>query len=246
MAVEVPKHLKQTNNAREALAILLAIQTANPQDHLEILSDSKITIDRLTTHLRKREDKGWIGAKNQEIFKAITAQMRARKGFTILKKVKGHSGVEGNEQADELAKEETQKKESLNKIYLTPTEGFHHTRAKLSKATQALLYRGILERKPCPVRRGMAINLDKARWVLKEANGDLPSDGCIWKSMKDSTITKESRALLWKATHNAYKIGNYWEKIPGYEHRGWCPKCNTTKSMEHILTECKASGQRQI
>ncbi|KAF8960924.1 hypothetical protein BDZ97DRAFT_1615995, partial [Flammula alnicola] len=37
-----------------------------------------------------------------------------------------------------------------------------------------------------------------------------------------------------------------WENIPQYEHRAWCNVCETIETLEHIQTECKASGQEVI
>ncbi|KAJ3753758.1 hypothetical protein EV360DRAFT_96894 [Lentinula raphanica] len=44
--------------------------------------------------------------------------------------------------------------------------------------------------------------------------------------------------------HNGYKIGDYWTNIPGFEQRANCMHCGATESMEHVLAECEASGQR--
>jgi hypothetical protein len=54
------------------------------------------------------------------------------------------------------------------------------------------------------------------------------------------------RAFLWKCTHNAYKIGNFWDKIPEHEHYSLCPVCKVEKSMEHILLQCTIPGQQVI
>ncbi len=43
--------------------------------------------------------------------------------------------------------------------------------------------------------------------------------------------------------HGAYKVGEYWECIPNYEHRGICPHCKVPETMEHILLECQVPGQ---
>jgi len=46
--------------------------------------------------------------------------------------------------------------------------------------------------------------------------------------------------------HGAYKVGKYWRHIPTFEQRGLCHACeNVEESMEHILTECRASGQEE-
>ena len=46
--------------------------------------------------------------------------------------------------------------------------------------------------------------------------------------------------------NNTYKFGEYWEHIVDYENRALFPKCRSTETMEHILTECEASGQLEI
>jgi hypothetical protein len=35
-------------------------------------------------------------------------------------------------------------------------------------------------------------------------------------------------------------IGHFWSNIPGYEPRGQCSTCQTTETMDHILTSCAA------
>lgn len=220
-AARVPAHMSQTNNAGEALAILIAANQANSSDHLEILSDSKITIDGLTKRLKDWEDRGWIGVENKEILQATAAKLRNRKGKTLLTKVKGHSGLKGNEEADEQAKKGAQMQhDDKTKEVLTKEKKDYITGARLNIASQALLYRGILEGTPPPQRRGTTINLDRIRWAIKDLNGTFPTDKSIWGALRDRTITKESRAFLWKATHNAYKVGEYWSKIPDFEPRG--------------------------
>jgi hypothetical protein len=56
-------------------------------------------------------------------------------------------------------------------------------------------------------------------------------------------VITRKKEFLWKSMHNAHKCGKFWDNIPGYEQRATCPVCNEEESMEHILLECKASGQ---
>ena len=68
----------------------------------------------------------------------------------------------------------------------------------------------------------------------------------MWKSFKHRDLTKKTREFLWKSTHDAFKIGNFWSRIETLEHRGVCPHCEVEESMEHILTECTAPGREQV
>lgn len=97
VALRLPDSIEQTNNAGEAVAVLEAVRRAPHNALLRIKSDSQVTIDGLTKNLQSWEDKGWIGVKYMDILIPTVALMRARKGHTILEKVKGHSGSEGNE-----------------------------------------------------------------------------------------------------------------------------------------------------
>lgn len=85
------------------------------------------------------------------------------------------------------------------------------------------------------------------RWAIHDINQEAPTDKRIWLSLKDRSISREARAFLWKAMHNAYKVGRYWESIPNFKRRALCAECgNATETLEHILTECKMSGQDTI
>lgn len=46
--------------------------------------------------------------------------------------------------------------------------------------------------------------------------------------------------------HRAYKIGQYWKNIPGWEHREKCQVCGEEESMNHILLECEEPGRREV
>ncbi|KAJ3716678.1 hypothetical protein C8R42DRAFT_588198 [Lentinula raphanica] len=46
--------------------------------------------------------------------------------------------------------------------------------------------------------------------------------------------------------HDAYKVGTYWDQIPGYEQRANCQHCRVPETLEHILLECECPGQNEI
>ncbi|KAK0225742.1 hypothetical protein IW262DRAFT_1267413, partial [Armillaria fumosa] len=63
----------------------------------------RLVIEGLCFHLRRWEDNGWISVSNSDLWKATIAALRKRDKPVFFKWMKGHSGVEGNEGADELA-----------------------------------------------------------------------------------------------------------------------------------------------
>ena len=117
----------------------------------------------------------------------------------------------------------------------------------MATITQATIYKGIIESKPTPNRRGTETHLDMTRWAIHDYNKETPTDSQIWASTRDKALQKGTRAFLWKALHNAFKIGRYWEHINNFKHRALCRQCdNVTETLKHILTECEASGQKPI
>lgn len=147
--LRVPEHLNQSNNAGEALAVLVAAKSVDTYDHVEILTDSKITIEGLTKSLEKHEDEGWIEVDNKEILRETALYLRSRIGQTVLTKVKGHSGLKGNDEADKLAKEGTET-HTVPDTTVTAVKGHYTKGIRLSTASQANLYKGIIGSKPPP------------------------------------------------------------------------------------------------
>ncbi|KAF9541799.1 hypothetical protein CPC08DRAFT_730739 [Agrocybe pediades] len=85
-----------------------------------------------------------------------------------------------------------------------------------------------------------------AKEAIEEWNGTTPTDAQIWSSLRDKTLSRQTRSFLWKAMHGAYKIGAYWRNLPNHERWADCPLCETEESLQHVFTECRASGQMTI
>ncbi|KIY48503.1 hypothetical protein FISHEDRAFT_43017, partial [Fistulina hepatica ATCC 64428] len=73
-----------------------------------------------------------------------------------------------------------------------------------------------------------------------------PSDEAIWVSLSDKDFTNKQNTFLWKAMHDAYKTGAFWNHIPNFEGRGVCPECGVMEDLKHILFECKIPGQKLV
>ncbi|PFH50845.1 hypothetical protein AMATHDRAFT_113552, partial [Amanita thiersii Skay4041] len=103
LSIHLPSHLPQTNNTAELVTILVAVNNTPLHTPLHILSDSQYAISAITSHLTKSENEGFMNHPNENIICALTCSLRKRSAPTHLTKVKGHSGVSGNEEANQLA-----------------------------------------------------------------------------------------------------------------------------------------------
>ncbi|KAG6805460.1 hypothetical protein H0H92_015291, partial [Tricholoma furcatifolium] len=101
--------MENSNNSAEALAILEAVINTDPDLPLKILTNSKLMLEELTKLLGKHKDEGWTTTANKSLIKTTVEALRKRGGPTILQKVKGHAGIEGNEGADSLADDRAKK-----------------------------------------------------------------------------------------------------------------------------------------
>ncbi|KAH7904524.1 ribonuclease H-like domain-containing protein, partial [Hygrophoropsis aurantiaca] len=236
----------QSNQVGELAAIIIAAQISDPFTQLAIKTDSKYVISGLTEHLNKWEDHGWINTKNKTLFEAAAYQLRRRAAPTTFTWVKGHSGLEGNDGADTLANQGAQK-EIPDAIDLSIPPNFKTQGAKLQSMTQSLAYKGIRNINTTPQRRTALINLDMTRFAINAFNDTWVSDENIWNSCKDESLTQKTRQFIYKTIQGAYKLGDFWNRIPNYETRAKCIACNhPDESMEHILLDCPSNGQMEI
>ncbi|KAI0645683.1 hypothetical protein C8Q79DRAFT_910315 [Trametes meyenii] len=213
---------------------------------LHIVSDSRYVINGLTKHLRKWEERGWIGIANAKMFQEAAATLRARSALTTIRWVKGHEGTEGNEAADKLAAEGADKPAPIQPGWLPAPRKFLHQGASLAKMTQKLAYKGIREARGKTERRRTETNLAEIQSEVKRVTKLARSAAQIWIMLRRDPIQRKVRDFLWKAIHGAQRVGAFWKHVPGYERRAMCEMCGKEESMEHILTKCEAVGQKQL
>jgi len=102
--------VKGTNNTAELHALYKALLLASQMktsEKIMILSDSKYSIDCISTWAYAWKSKGWTKKsgeiKNLELIKSAHNLYEQIKNDIVLKHVKGHVGIEGNELADRMA-----------------------------------------------------------------------------------------------------------------------------------------------
>ncbi|KAK0459915.1 ribonuclease H-like protein [Armillaria novae-zelandiae] len=245
---------KPSNQLGEVTGAYLATRVADETQPLKMYSDSLTMILTTTTNLKKNEDKGWTGVADAHVYRALVANMRSRSSSTTLTWVRGHSGIEGNEEVDKLATEGLSK-EYPNMIELISEPTYNITGAKIKTISQSTAYKAIkivklrnsgrLYQRQIQ-RRRTRMNLERTHATTEALTGEQPSDKLIWSGLHHKDLSTSTRQFLWMTMHDAYKIGSWWEDKPGYEQRSRCTRCNVTESMEHILFECEVPGQSQV
>ena len=237
-ALKVPGE-KQSNQVGEITAVIAAAETIPNYCKLTIITDSMYVIEGLTKHLQEWEDKGWIGIKNAELFKRAAYLLKRRSAPTYLEWVKGHQGVQGNEESDKLAKEGAMKI-TYDDLPLNIPETFDLQGAKLATLTQAIAYRGIRERQKPILRAVTDRNINDIREAIQAYTGSDETNETIWEGIRKRTICLRAQQFIFKAIHNTPMIGEVWLNIQDFQHRGICTPCETIENMNHILLTCEA------
>jgi ribonuclease HI len=101
-----------TNNTAELNGLLYAFKLAQKYlakfEQVQILSDSKYSIDCITKWAKGWQAKGWTRGKGEEIknlnlIKECIALYQEMKEQLVISHVKGHANIEGNELSDRMA-----------------------------------------------------------------------------------------------------------------------------------------------
>jgi len=96
--------------------------------------------------------------------------------------IKGHTGNQGNEGSDQLAKQGVEMLETGTLNLEIPTE-FDMQGAKLATLTQVKAYQGILEKKIVEPRNTTENNLQLTHEVITQITRDLETSTTIWHSL---------------------------------------------------------------
>jgi len=97
-----------TNQRMELQAAIEALQALKKPSQITVVSDSKYVLNGITSWIHGWKKKGWKNSKkeavaNRELWEAL--DVLNQKHDVDWQWVKGHSGDEGNERADELARQ---------------------------------------------------------------------------------------------------------------------------------------------
>ena len=206
---------KQYNQVGELMAVIAAVGTLLNYCKLTIVTDSRYVIEGLTENLQKWEENGWVQIeKNVPLFKRAVYLLKKQSAPTAFKWVKGHKGVLGNEESDKLANEGAGKETADALSTHKPIE-FDLQGAKLAMLMQAVVYRGIKEKKTTQPHQTTAKNLELTRNMIRTCTGESETNKMIWKCIRKQNVQIRVQQFLYKAIHCTQMVGAVWTKIPG-------------------------------
>ncbi|KAF8316924.1 uncharacterized protein EI90DRAFT_2856666, partial [Cantharellus anzutake] len=219
--------------------------------NLHIKSDLKWCIDTLCHNLNTLEDLDYIHAKHQYITKLMVSALRNRTHPTSFEWLKGHMGIQGSEEADSLAAQGTQEALDPGPPVNPPPPHVPSSVACLSSLTQSMATKLICRMRVAKMtkhRDRVAGSITHIQSTLESIENNIPAQDRIWKSLNSNQrdTSPEIRNFLWKLTHNCLKIGNYWLRIPKYEHHSECEHCQQMETIDHILFECPQNHGKRL
>lgn len=244
-SIKVPEHLAAPG-AGEVGAILSTLSSLPVNAPLQLMIKSPSLRKNLTTNLINQEDVDWMDHPNRDLMKALVAQLRKRCALTSIADTSKSADKTSANNASALAKD-GMIKDTYDAIETKVDAPFELSGSKLHIGTQRMFYKNIrnllIKSKQ---RRLTNMNMAMTLYAIGEANGATPTSEVVWLSIRHRDIPKSIRGFLWKSLHGAYKIGEFWDKIPNYENRGNCGLCSLPESMDHILLGCDASPASRV
>ncbi|KAJ2914106.1 hypothetical protein MD484_g6326, partial [Candolleomyces efflorescens] len=247
---KIPKDTPVNHLNALVLGTIWIVHQANLNTNIIIHTNSTALIETLTSRLHELENENWKNFKNREPIRVLLANLRTRRGLTILR--------EHNENTNALKRTKAQEaaKASLNLALPERTQiaDLDHNKVlgmKLQSATQASLYRAALEHdranRPPQEKRATKQILNDIRNAAKSKLGSNPTDETIWTAIKSKNLnTKKLLAFLWKLANDALTPNSILARNPALAERAQCPKCEALEDDDHLFTSCHASGQKHV
>ncbi|KAG9030943.1 hypothetical protein FS837_003152 [Tulasnella sp. UAMH 9824] len=180
----------QTNNRGELAAVAWALAYAPKDTLLLIKSDSTYVINGFCSTHQAWEDQGWLGIENDDLWKLALQELRNRSVATRIAKVKAHSNIYGNEQADRLANE-GRSEDPSDDLDIEVQEQWLPQGARLSKLSFNLTYRWVrhLARGSKPSGRAND-SVQGGIALLKELYSLHVTPREVWRSLRTNPIRK--------------------------------------------------------
>ncbi|CAK5272653.1 unnamed protein product, partial [Mycena citricolor] len=243
-----PEELGHTRTTGENLAMLTGLKRIHRITNVKIIVEDDTYIQEISPKLSGWEDAGWINVPDKDILRPLTAEIRGRTGQTTF-------GMPGKHSAEEtlLSQTTTAAKQAalantppLPRLLATTRPDLLSEGVKLATLTQRTAYATIRAQKETAVRPATRRNVEEVSREYTRGTQAGPTADQVWASIRSRDFSRQVRNFLWKAMHEAHRIGTFWKHIPDCTDRGTCTSCGVTEDLRHILLECQCAGQEQV
>ncbi|KIO33484.1 hypothetical protein M407DRAFT_65524 [Tulasnella calospora MUT 4182] len=233
-----PAGSPQSNNRGEIAAVVKALQLAPQNRVVHIRTDSTYVLRVLDKGHKRMEDEGWLNIQNSDLIRAALFLVRIRTAETYIQKVKAHSGILGNEEADRLAKEGLESEIDTSVIIIIPPN-WDYSGARLQALTFNQLYRWISHLNQEGKDTAAQSIVPEVISEIHERTGIPYTEQVLWISTRSPPIRREVQDFLWQAIHGRTVCGMFFAKW-GEEwiDRQYC-ECGNLESLQHILIGCE-------
>ncbi|KAF8169669.1 hypothetical protein K438DRAFT_1467289, partial [Mycena galopus ATCC 62051] len=225
-----------------------AVRRTEQGTELKIVSSQSYVTKAMTVKLTQWEREGWVGIPHSAILKCLAAEIKSRRAKTTFVVATQTSEARGLcREAAELAKAGARNTRA-RQVDLTVPAGMNLTGIRLQGNKQRIFYRGIREVKTQELgpRASTDRKLEEVReTMLRMQNRNFANEE-IWRSVRNKDFLPRTAQFIWKAMHNAHRVGSYWKHIPECDDRAICQECGETENLGHILVECASPGQSII
>lgn len=233
-----------TKVSASLIAIILTSIKCSINTPLTIYIRSGMVLDLLTKDMEKMEDEGFYGIQDAGLLRTLVGQLRMHRASIALYNLTDELIF----QQETLARSLATNALTRDRIMTLPPipEELHLTGARLSSMTQALAYKTIKSMTECPERPRTQKMLKDIMQHIKNSEGRMVEGKTIWKGIRNKDFSKKVKIFLWKLTHDAYKVGQYWDRPTMNQElksRAFCKHNNNIDSMDYILTKCVSPEQ---
>ncbi|KZV78902.1 hypothetical protein EXIGLDRAFT_689441 [Exidia glandulosa HHB12029] len=249
---------EQHSEERSAATAILRAALAVPLNrNMEIRTNSKRAVQRLTTKLKSHEDLGWSDVgPNASVYRRTVAALRRRTGELSLtyaaRSVRDTALAETVHSAREAARErardtaQDRARETREAKRLTPFDAPGAALATMTQRKANSIIKQIRAEQKRP-RRKTTANLAGVRDAAGAAGAPRPTDDQIWQSLRNKDVSRNIRNFMWKGIHGGHKIGDYFNNMPSpWKEYAQCTRCGEEESMEHIMLRCTDPARRKI
>jgi hypothetical protein len=204
-------------------------------------------VDGPTRHLRKWEDRGWVGVPDRELWKALVYELRRRSAQVDFKWIKNRKADGQIGKARRIAEKGVEDPSNERVSTSVPAKWLVRG-AKLSGLKQRTAYMHLVEGRMKEPTRTRVRNVSLALAALSKTDKlTSRSETDIWKDMWGKEVRKPVAQFFYALVNGAHRVGRFWLHVEGKEEYARCQLCDAeVESMEHILLQCKANHRKLV